>query len=151
MRNLLFFITFLTICTTNAQNYDYGTNISLEDYNFVLGTNSFPTKYQFSKDAKLVEQAKQTRVLGSNIFKTSITERSLKDYGYKLSDANTIMDVMKLIPDYDKVFEMDFKYYFFWLHTATGIKWKKGISKKQEKALYNEMFDFASYLLKKYL
>ena len=36
MRNLLFFITLLAITTTTAQNYDYGTNMPLEDYNFVL-------------------------------------------------------------------------------------------------------------------
>jgi len=150
MKNLLFFIILLAISTTTAQEFDCGTNIPLEDYNFVLGTNSFPTKYQFTKDSKLIEQAKQTRALGSNIFKTSITERFLKDYGYKPNDAKNIMDVLKLITDYDKVFEMDFKYYFFWLHTATGIKWKEGISKEQEMTLYNEMFDFVSYILKKY-
>ncbi|HEY5687833.1 MAG TPA: hypothetical protein VIS27_05945 [Yeosuana sp.] len=150
MKNLLFFITLLAISTTIAQNDDYGANMPLEDHNFVLGTNSFPTKYQFTKDSKLIEQARQTRALGSNIFKTSITEKNLKHYGFKPSDAYNIMDVIDLIPDYDKIFEMDFKYYFFWVHTATGIKWKNGISKKQEKILYNEMFDFASYLLKKY-
>lgn len=150
MKKLLFFITLLAISTTIAQNDDYGANMPLEDHNFVLGTNSFPTKYQFTKDSKLIEQARQTRALGSNIFKTSITEKNLKHYGFKPSDAYNIMDVIDLIPDYDKIFEMDFKYYFFWVHTATGIKWKNGISKKQEKVLYNEMFDFASYLLKKY-
>lgn len=150
MKKLLFFITLLAISTTIAQNDDYGANMPLEDHNFVLGTNSFPTKYQFTKDSKLIEQARQTRALGSNIFKTSITEKNLKHYGFKPSDAYNIMDVIDLIPDYDKIFEMDFKYYFFWVHTATGIKWKNGISKKQEKILYNEMFDFASYLLKKY-
>jgi hypothetical protein len=133
-----------------GQNVSYDELTPLEDYNYVLGINSFPTKYQFTKDSKLIEQAKQTRALGSNILKTSISERFLKDYGFKQSDAKNIMDVMKLIPDYDKMFEMDFKYFFFWLHTATGIKWKTGISKKQEEILYNEMFDFTSYILKKY-
>lgn len=150
MKKLMFFITLLAISTTIAQNDDNGANMPLEDHNFVLGTNSFPTKYQFTKDSKLIEQARQTRALGSNIFKTSITEKNLKHYGFKPSDAYNIMDVIDLIPDYDKIFEMDFKYYFFWVHTATGIKWKNGISKKQERILYNEMFDFASYLLNKY-
>ena len=145
-----FIVIALSYTSFFGQNVSYDPIFPLEDYNFVLGTNSFPTKYQFTKDSKLIEQAKQTRSLGSNIFKTSITERFLKEYGYKPSDANNIMDVIKLIPDYDKVFEMDFKYYFFWVHTATGIKWKEGINKKQEKILYNEMFDFTSYLLKKY-
>ncbi|HBK83685.1 MAG TPA: hypothetical protein DDZ41_08835, partial [Flavobacterium sp.] len=99
-------------------------------------------------DSKLIEQAKETRLLGSNIFKTSISERVLKDYGFTEKDANNMMDVIKLVPDYDEIFKMDFKYFFFWVHTATGIKWKEGINRNQEKRLYDEMFNFASYLLK---
>lgn len=150
MKKILFFALILSSSITLGQKYDYGTNMPLENYNFVLGTNSFPPKYQFSNDSKLIEQAKQTRALGSNIFKTTISERVLKDYNYKASDASTIMDIIKLVPDFDKTFEMDFKYYFFWVHTATGIKWKAGISKQDEKRLYNEMFDFTTYMLTKY-
>ena len=150
MKNLLFILTLLAFNSATAQDYDYGTNMPLEDYNFVLGVNSFPSRYHFSNDSGIIEQAKQTRALGSNIFKTTITPKQLKNYGYKPSDATDIMDVMQLIPDYDKIFEMDFKYFFFWLHTATGIEWKQGISKKQEKMLYKEMYDFTTYMLKKY-
>jgi len=150
MRTPLFLIILFTYGTITAQNYDYGVNMPLEDYNFVLGTNCFPTKYQFSEDSKLIEQAKQARALGSNIFKTSISDRYLQDYGYKKADVKNIMDVFNLIPDYGKIFEMDFRYYLFWVHTATGINWKQGINEKQEKRLYSEMYDFASYLLKNY-
>lgn len=150
MKYIALFLLIFSNVFVNAQNYDYGTNMLLEDYNFVLGTNSFPSKYHFSSDSGMIEQAKQTRALGSNIFKTSITVKQLKNYGYKASDVDNIMDVMNLIPDYDKIFGMDFKYFFFWLHTATGIEWKKGISKKQEEMLYDEMFDFTTYMLKKY-
>lgn len=150
MKKIIFIITIVFSNIAISQKYDYGSETPLENYNFVLGVNSFPTKYQFGAESKLVEQAKQARALGSNIFKTTLSERILKDYGYKANDASNIMDVMKLVPDYDKVFAMDFKYYFFWLHTATGIKWKQGIDKEQEKILYDEMFDFTSYILKKY-
>jgi hypothetical protein len=150
MKHSFLLLLIFTITSIFGQNGSYNNTFPLEVYNFVLGTNSFPTKYQFTKDSKLIEQAKQTRALGSNIFKTTISEKKLKDYGLKASDAYDIMDVIELIPDYEQIFEMDFKYFFFWVHTATGIKWKKGISKQQEKVLYKEMFDFASYLLKKY-
>jgi len=150
MKHSFLLLLIFTITSIFGQNGSYNNTFPLEDYNFVLGTNSFPTKYQFTKDSKLIEQAKQTRALGSNIFKTTISEKKLTDYGLKVSDAYDIMDVIELIPDYEQIFEMDFKYFFFWVHTATGIKWKKGISKQQEKVLYKEMFDFASYLLKKY-
>ncbi|MEJ2113259.1 MAG: hypothetical protein P8X62_06070 [Flavobacteriaceae bacterium] len=150
MKTLIFYFSLLSVSILVAQDYDYGENMQLEDYNFVLGINSFPTKYQFTKDSKLLEQARQTRALGSNIFKTSITDRNLKDYGFTKKDAGTIMEVVKLMPDYDEVFKMDFKYYMFWVHTATGINWKKGINKNQEKILYNEMYDVAAYFLKKF-
>ena len=133
-----------------GQEITYDKTIALEDYNFVLGLNSFPTKYQFTKDSKLIEQAKQTRALGSNIFKTTITDKILSNYGFNKSDVKTTLDVVKLIPDFDKVFQMDFKYFFFWVHTVTGIRWKDGINKEQEKILYKEMYDFTAYLLKKY-
>lgn len=150
MRTIYFFIAFIMAASFYGQKAEYNKLISLEDYNFVLGTNSFPTKYQFTKDSKIIEQAKQTRALGSNIFKTTITAKNLKNYGFKVGDAKNTLDLIKLIPDYDKVFAMDFKYFFFWVHTATGIKWKKGINRKEEKILYNEMFDFTTYLLKKH-
>ena len=150
MRTIYFFIAFIMAASFYGQKPEDDKLISLEDYNFVLGTNSFPTKYQFTKDSKIIEQAKQTRALGSNIFKTTITAKNLKNYGFKVGDAKNTLDLIKLIPDYDKVFAMDFKYFFFWVHTATGIKWKKGINRKEEKILYNEMFDFTTYLLKKH-
>lgn len=150
MKKILFLVLFVSVYSIYSQNPVHGELHSLENYNFVLGTNSFPTKYQFTNDSKLIEQAKQTKALGSNIFKTTISEKKLKDYGYKPKDVDNIMDVLDLIPDYQKIFDMDFKYFFFWVHTATKIKWKKGISKQQEKRLYKEMFNFTSFLLKEH-
>lgn len=148
MKKTLFLACLLILTTSFSQEFAYDESFPLEDYNFVMGTNSLGSKYQFSKDTKIIEQAKQTRALGSNILKISITDRYLKDYGYKISDVTDMMGVIDLIPDYAEVMKMDFKYYFFWFHTATKIKWKRGISKQQEKALYKEMYDFVEYLLK---
>jgi hypothetical protein len=151
MKYTLYIITFLFVNLALAQDYKYDEAFPLEDYNFVLGTNSLGSSYKFTNDSKIIEQAKQTRALGSNIFKTSITNRNLPDYGYKRKDAVDMMDVLYMIPDYEIAMKMDFKYYFFWVHTATGIKWKKeGINKRQEKTLYKEMYALAKYLLKEY-
>ena len=150
MKKILFSLLFISSIVMQSQSFKYDESFPLEDYNFVLGTNSLGSGYQFSNDSKLIEQAMQTRALGSNILKISITDRKLKQYGFEKSDADDMMDVLSMIPDYEKVMKMDFKYFFFWFHTATGIKWKKGINKQQEKALYNEMYDFVEYLLKNY-
>ena len=135
MRKILFTIVFISSIALQSQSFKYDKSFPLEDYNFVLGTNSLGSNYKFSNDSKIIEQAKQTRALGSNILKISITNRKLKQYGYVKSDADDMMDVLDLIPDYEKAMKMDFKYFFFWFHTATGIKWKKGIDEKQEKRL----------------
>lgn len=150
MKKLLFILIITSSFALQSQSYKYDESFPLEDYNFVLGTNSLGSGYQFSNDSKLIEQAKQTRALGSNILKISITNRKLKQYGYVKNDADDMMDVLDLIPDYEKAMKMDFKYFFFWFHTATGIKWKKGIDAKQEKILYKEMYDFTEYLLTEY-
>lgn len=150
MKNKILLISLLMLNLVFAQDFKYDESFPLEDYNFVLGTNSLGSNYQFSNDSKLIEQAKQTRALGSNILKISITDRKLPQYGYKKSDAYDMMDVIDLIPDYKEVMKMDFKYFFFWVHTATGIKWKKGIDKQEEKVLYKEMYAVAKYLLKEY-
>ncbi len=147
MKKIILSLTLFIACTCFSQKYTYDENFPLEDYNFVLGTNSLGSKYQFTNDSKIIEQAKQTRALGSNILKISITERNLPDYGYKPKDVSEMMEVLDLIPDYEEVMNMDFKYYFFWFHTATKIKWKRGIDRQQEKILYQEMYDFIEFLL----
>lgn len=76
---------------------------------------------------------------------------SPKSYELAISDKfKTTLALFKASPEYRKVFDMDFKYIFAWVHTLTGIEWKKGISAEQEKVLYDEMYEFASYLLKEY-
>lgn len=150
MKKLSVLFIILTSYFLNAQKFQYDEAFALENYNFVLGTNSIGSNYQFSNDSKIIEQAKQTRALGSNILKISITDRYLPDYGLKKEEAYDMMDVLSLIPDYKTAMDMDFKYFFFWFHTATKIKWKAGITKREEKMLYKEMFDFTKFLLKQY-
>lgn len=150
MKYIIACICFCVASLSFGQKKFDGELFPLEDYNVVLGTNSFYTKYQHTDDTKIIEQAKQTRALGSNILKISVSKKVLKDYGIKNEDVYDMMDVIDLIPDYDQVFQMDFKYYFMWFHTATGIKWKKGISKAQEDMLYKEMYDFTKHLLTTY-
>lgn len=152
MRSLL--LVLLVACFGIVQSQPvvtYDTVMPLEKYNFVLGTNTIGGKYQFTTDSKLLEQAKHVRAMGSNIIKISLGANSPKAYDLPISQKpTTTLDLFKASPEYRKVFDMDFNYLFVWVHTMTGIEWKKGITQEQEKILYNEMFDFASYLLKEY-
>lgn len=130
---------------------NYDPIMPLEPYNFVLGTNAIGGKYQFTTDSKLLEQAKQVRSMGSNIIKISIGANAIKAYGLNISkEPTTTLEQFLAHPDYKKVFDMDFKYLFAWVHTITGINWKKGLNAEQEKAIYDEMYEFATYLLETY-
>ncbi|WP_438988712.1 hypothetical protein [Polaribacter sp.] len=145
---IFIFLFFTTI--VNAQTPSYDKVFDLEDYNFVLGTNAIAGKYQFTDESKLVEQAKHIRAMGSNILKISLGKKSQMSYGLKKTKAKTTLALFKSEPDYKKVFDMDFKYIFTWVHTLTNVKWKKRINIVEEKKLYDEMYEFATYILKKY-
>jgi len=152
MKSLLSVIAlFLFSAVQSQQQVTYDSMMPLANYNFVLGTNAIGGKYKFTADSKILEQAKQIRAMGSNVLKISLGPNSPKTYELEIAGKQTTtLDLFKAHPDYRKVFDMDFKYIFAWVHTLTGIEWKKGINKEQEKVLYDEMFQFVTYLLKEY-
>ncbi len=125
--------------------------LQLAPYNFVLGNNAISGSYQFTSENKLVEQAKKIREMGSNILKITLGKNSPDIYGINelVKSTNTLSLFTNNLP-YKEVCNMDFKYIFFWVHTLTGIEWKKRISVEQEQILYDEMYEFASYLLNEY-
>jgi len=152
MKTTITLVGFLLATIVHGQKVvAYDTITPLESYNFVLGTNTIGGRYQFTNDSKLLEQAKHVRGMGSNILKVSLGPNAPKTYALNIDSkpANTL-ELFHATPEYKKVFDMDFKYIFTWVHTVTGINWKKGISQEQEQILYDEMFNFASYLLTTY-
>jgi hypothetical protein len=88
--------------------------------------------------------------MGSNILKITLAKKSPKIYGLPIKKVKSTKELFLSNKDYKKVFDMDFKYIFAWVHSLTQVKWKKGINKKEEQILYNEMFEFATFLLKEY-
>ncbi|NVJ89074.1 MAG: hypothetical protein HWD82_06500 [Flavobacteriaceae bacterium] len=133
-----------------GQKPTYDSIKPLANYNFVLGTNGIGGKYKFSEESKLVEQSKHIRGMGSNILKISLGKNAPQSYGLQYKSATTTLELFTSVPDFKKVFDMDFKYIFAWVHTLTDVKWRQRINKKEEKILYEEMYNFAAYLLKTY-
>lgn len=152
MKGILAVVGVLILNLAQAQKtVAYDSIMPLEPYNFILGTNSIGGNYQFTNESKLLEMAKHVRAMGSNILKISLGQNSPKVYGLTLDKKpSSTLELFAANPDYKKVFDMDFKYLFAWVHTITGVNWKTGINEEQEKLLYDEMFSFASYLLKEY-
>lgn len=151
MKNKFSFILFFSSLFIFGQTIpEYDKKSDLEDYNFVLGTQGIGGYYKFTDESALIEQAKHTRAMGSNILKITLAKKSPKIYGLPIKKVKTTKELFLSNKDYKKVFDMDFKYIFAWVHSLTQVKWKKGINKKEEQILYNEMYEFATYLLKEY-
>lgn len=125
---------------------------SLEDYNFVLGTQAIGGKYKFTNDSYIVEQAKQVRAMNSNILKISMGRNYTKTYPDMVKDKNikSTLDLIKTKKDYKKVMDMDFKYIMAWVHTQKYIKFNHSLNEKQKKVLYQEMYELVEYLLTTY-
>lgn len=153
----LLFIPFLISCqkkeadATQSEPIRADSIINPEPYNYVLGTHAISGSYQLSSENKLVEQARKVREMGSNILKITLGKNSPDIYGINESTkSTTTLDLFTRNAPYKTVCDMDFKYVFFWVHTLTGIEWKNDISAANEKVLYDEMYNFATYLLQTY-
>lgn len=153
MKNLALIALFVTCTSVFGQKVAYDPIMPLEDYNFVLGTQGIGGSYKFSEtDSKLVEQSKHIRAMGSNILKISLGPKAFKSYGLPIPQqkVKTTLELFEANDDFKEVFDMDFKYIFAWVHSLTDVKWKIRINAADEKKLYNEMYEFASYLLTTY-
>ncbi|WP_258103412.1 hypothetical protein [Marinoscillum sp. MHG1-6] len=124
----------------------------LADYNFVVGTQMIGGKYKFTKDSYLEEQAKHIRGMGSNILKVSLGKSYHTSYPDMRQNPrlNSTVDILKTEKEFQKIFDMDFKYIFMWVHTLTGVKWQKPMSPQDKLTIYREMYDFTEYLLTQY-
>nr|WP_294899153.1 hypothetical protein [uncultured Pedobacter sp.] len=125
--------------------------VEREPYNFVLGTHAISGSYQFTNSNSLIEQAQKVREMGSNILKISLAKNSTKIYGINEAiPSKTTLDLFSNNAPYKIACDLDFKYIFLWVHTLTNVDWKSNISATDEKVLYDEMYNFATYLLNRY-
>lgn len=137
--------------TTDAQPEVPVQNNVLEPYNYVLGTHAISGSYQFTSENKLVEQAKKVREMGSNILKITLGKNSTDIYGInELVKSTRTLDLFSNNLPYKQVCDMDFRYFFFWVHTLSNVDWKKPLNSVDEKVLYDEMYQFVSFILKRY-
>jgi len=121
-------------------------------YNYTLGTQAFGGNHDFDKDATLLDQARQIRALGSNVLKISLGKRQAEKYGFAAAAANarSELDYVKAAPGLQRVLDLDFKYYQFWVQSFSGADWHDRVSKAEAKLYYAEVYDLTTRLLKRY-
>ncbi|GAA4818057.1 hypothetical protein [Litoribaculum gwangyangense] len=138
----------------------------IESYNYVIGTQTVGSKYKFTDETMLLETALEIKKMGSNLLKFSMNPRYFSEnYGLpKNEKINSLTNLATLEPSVKEVLDMDFKYYHIWSYCfsqytpepvgkkddTAQIKFINGFPKKYEKALYKELYEFTSYLLKTY-
>lgn len=140
--------------------------VAVESYNYAIGTQTVGSKYQFTNESMLVETAKEIKNMGSNLLKFSMHPRYFSEnYGLPKNDnINSLTKLASLEPSMKAVLDMDFKYYHIWVYgfsqytpeppgkkdDTAQIKFIDGFPEQYEKALYREIYDLTSYLLKTY-
>lgn len=121
-------------------------------YDYALGAQAFGADHQTGNSVGLVDQAQEIKALGSNVLKFSLGKRQAKKYGFMeaASTAKTELDYIKSSRGLQKVLDMDFSYYLMWVQSFTPSDWHDGVSEKEAKAYYDEMYDLTVWLLKRY-
>ena len=138
----------------------------IKSYNYAIGTQTVGPKYKFTNKTMLLETALEIKKMGSNLLKFSMNPRYFtENYGLPYNDKiNSLTKLATLEPSVKKVLDMDFKYYHIWTYCfsqytpepigkkddTAQIKFINGYPKTYEDALYKELYDFTSYLLKTY-
>jgi len=149
-----------------AQVKTYNKSVNIKSFNQIIGTQTVGSKYKFTDESMLVETALKIKEMGSNLLKFSMHPRyCTENYGLPKNEAITsLTKLASLEPSVKRVLDMDFTYYHIWAYgfsqytpepegvkdDTSQIKFIDGFDKKYEDALYDEMYEFATYLLETY-
>jgi len=163
---IVVFFVLLGIISFDDENQGNKKSEQIESYNYAIGTQTVGSKYKFTDKTMLVETALEIKKMGSNLLKFSMHPRYFSEnYGLPKNDKiNSLTKLATLEPSVKEVLDMDFKYYHIWTYCfsqytpepigkkddTAQIKFINGYPKKYEDALYKEIYDFASHLLKTY-
>lgn len=158
----------LLVSMVSKENINANDKVAslIESYNYAIGTQTVGPKYKFTNKTTLVETALEIKSMGSNLLKFSMNPRyCTENYGLpENKDINSLTKLATLEPSVKEVLDMDFKFYHIWVYGFTQytpeppgqkddtaqIKFINGYPKQYEDALYKEIYEFTSYLLKTY-
>ncbi len=160
------FLALVAVTTTSSKYPKETIENEIKSFNFALSTQTVGAKYKFTEETMLVETAKQIKAMGSNLLKFSMHPRYCTE-NYNLPKNDNITSLTKLAtlePSVKEVLDMGFKFYHIWVYgfsqyspepkgakdDTTQIKFINGYPEQYQKALYNEIYEFSTYLLTKF-
>ena len=123
-------------------------------FSLSVGTQSIGVRYQFTEQSALVESAEAIASLGSDTLKIACTPKYADDY--RMTRDPKIDSLLKLIerkPAFQEVMDMPFRNIMLWVYPFSDSKsaFAKGeVDPREVDAIYNEIYEFTVYLLKRY-
>jgi hypothetical protein len=143
---LLPFFVLLAGCKGHAQR--------AEAFSLSVGTQSIGIRYQFSEGSALLESAREIAALGSDTFKFAATPKYAKDYRFETDpEIQSLTDLVQKKSSFIEVMDMPFRNIMLWIYPFSDSKsaFNKGsIKGAEKKAIYKEIYEFTSFLLKRY-
>jgi hypothetical protein len=136
------FVLLFALLTTITCYAQYEADV--ENYNYVLGTQTIGPSYKFTTDDKLVETAKAIQAMGSNNLKISLSTSS---YGLS-GNYSTLASLVKDNLSFKQVIDMPFKNYFFWARSHAN--WGDGYSETERNDDSTQIYALTKYLLTQY-
>ncbi|HEY5621083.1 MAG TPA: hypothetical protein VIR77_00640 [Pontiella sp.] len=123
-------------------------------FNYIIGTHTIGSNYQFTEKTRLMETAEAIRDMGSNMIKFRLS----RDFGKRNYAGRypgryrTLTELAAREPSIRAVFEMPFYYYFMWVTPMQSVRWgdAEGYTEKDAATEYREIYDLAAHLLKTY-
>lgn len=119
-----------------------------------VGTQSIGVRYQFTEDSALVESANAIAALGSDTLKIALTPKYPDDYRLaKDAKIRSLMDLVRHKPSYLEAMDMPFRNLMLWIYPFSDSRsaFHSGeISAQEREAVYQEIYEFTAYLLKRY-
>ena len=139
----------LVLCSSCGAEGERANPFSLS-----VGTQSIGIRYQFSEGSALVESAREIAALGSDTLKIAVTPKYAKDY--LMEKDKGIDSLLKLVNEksaFLEVMDMPFRNIMLWIYPFSDSKsafYKGKISSAEKKVVYEEIYEFTSFLLKRY-
>jgi len=121
------------------------TDDDVENYNYVLGTQTIGASYKFTTEDALLETAKAIYDMGSRSLKISL---SVSKYIGVTGSDSSLVSLVRDNTSFRQAIDMPFRDYFFW--ARSDAHWADGYSETERTVDSIQIYDLTKHLLSRY-
>lgn len=129
--------------------------VSLDTFDYIIGTQNIGTAYQFTDQSLLIEGGEQILAMGSNMIKITMSPEYVKSHYAKEKDPNiqSLTDLAQM-RDFKRLFAMPYSRYFIWTTAFSThgkiTPWHGHMKPEVLADEYREVYAFTKHLLTAY-